>query len=330
MNPEVARLTELVKQEGAFVARVQEEVSKIVVGQKTMVERIIMGLLTGGHVLLEGLPGLAKTLTVKSIADAIDVKFQRVQFTPDLLPSDLTGTMIYNQKTGEFSAKKGPVFTNILLADEINRAPAKVQAALLESMGEKQVTIGDVTYKLEEPFLVLATQNPIEQEGTYPLPEAQMDRFMFKVIVGYPNRFEEMKVLEKQAGGEKLTITPAANGAQILKARAICNAIFMDQKVKEYILDIVFATRDPKSRKELTELEGLIAIGASPRATISLARAAKAKAFIEGRGFVTPDDVKSVAMDILRHRITLSFEAEAEELTAPAVVRKVLAAVPAP
>lgn len=312
------------------MSRVQEEVSKVIVGQKQMVERILMGLLTGGHVLLEGLPGLAKTLTVKSIADAIDMKFQRVQFTPDLLPSDLTGTMIYNQKTGEFTPKKGPVFTNILLADEINRAPAKVQAALLESMGERQVTIGEQTFRMEEPFLVLATQNPIEQEGTYPLPEAQMDRFMFKVHVGYPNRFEEMKVLEKQAGTEKVKINPAANGTQILKARGICDAIFMDQKVKEYILDIVFATREPKARKETAELEQYISIGASPRATISLAKGAKAKAFLEGRGFVTPDDVKAVALDILRHRLTLSFEAEAEEIGAAAVVRKVLAAIPAP
>jgi MoxR-like ATPase len=330
MNPEVARLTELVKQEGAFLTRVQEEVSKVVIGQKVMVERILMGLLTGGHVLLEGLPGLAKTLTVKSVADAIDVRFARVQFTPDLLPSDLTGTMIYNQKTGEFTPKRGPVFTNILLADEINRAPAKVQAALLESMGERQVTIGEQTYRLEEPFLVLATQNPIEQEGTYPLPEAQMDRFMFKVQVGYPNRFEEMKVLEKQSGTERVKISPAGNGVQILKARSICEAIFMDQKVKEYILDIVFATREPKARKETKDLEKLIAIGASPRATIALAKGAKAKAFLEGRGFVTPDDVKAVALDILRHRLTLSFEAEAEEINAPAVVRKVLAAIPAP
>jgi MoxR-like ATPase len=330
MNAEIAQLTELVRQEGAFVARVQEEVGKVIVGQKQMVERIIMGLLTGGHVLLEGLPGLAKTLTVKSIADSVSVQFNRVQFTPDLLPSDLTGTMIYNQKTGEFTAKKGPVFTNILLADEINRAPAKVQAALLESMGERQVTIGDQTYKLPDPFLVLATQNPIEQEGTYPLPEAQMDRFMFKVVVGYPNRHEEMKVLERQSGNEKVSLQPAATGQQLIKARALCNAIFIDQKVKEYILDIVFATREPKARKELRELESMIAIGASPRATISLAKAAKAKAFIEGRGFVSPDDVKAVALDILRHRISLSFEAEAENINAPAIVRKVLSAIPTP
>jgi len=330
MNPEIAQLTELVRQESPFVGKVQEEVAKVIVGQKIMVERILMGLLTGGHVLLEGLPGLAKTLTVKTIADTISVDFKRVQFTPDLLPSDLTGTMIYNQKTGEFSVKKGPVFTNILLADEINRAPAKVQAALLECMGERQVTIGESTHRLAEPFLVLATQNPIEQEGTYPLPEAQMDRFMFKVVVGYPNRSEELKVLERQSGNEKTNSTAVTTGSQILKARAIAQAIFMDQKVKDYILDIVFATREPKSRKELRELESLIQIGASPRATIALAKAAKARAFIEGRAFTIPEDVKAVAQDVLRHRITLSFEAEAEEVTTPVVIKKVLSAISAP
>ena len=330
MNPEIAQLTELVRREGAFVQDVFEETSKVIVGQRVMVERIIMGLLTGGHVLLEGLPGLAKTLTVKTIAESVDIDFNRVQFTPDLLPSDLTGTMIYNQKTGEFSVKKGPVFTNILLADEINRAPAKVQAALLESMAEKQVTIGEETFKLSDPFLVLATQNPIEQEGTYPLPEAQMDRFMFKVVVGYPNRFEEMKILEQQSGGESKKIVAKATPQQIIKARALCSAIFIDQKVKDYILDLVFATREPKARKELKEMASYISVGASPRATISLAKASKAKAFLEGRGFVTPDDVKAVALDILRHRIALSFEAEAEEVDAPQVIKKVLSAVPAP
>jgi MoxR-like ATPase len=330
MNPEVAQLTELIKHEGAFFKQVREEVSKVIVGQADMIEKILMGLLTGGHVLLEGLPGLAKTLAIKSVAQSIHVNFNRVQFTPDLLPSDLTGTMIYNQKTGDFSAKKGPIFTNILLADEINRAPAKVQAALLESMAEKQVTIGETSYKLEDPFLVLATQNPIEQEGTYPLPEAQMDRFMFKVVVGYPNRFEEMKVLEQQASTRKVEIQPAASGAQVVKARNICNAVFMDQKVKDYILDLVFATREAGQKKNLRELAPYISIGASPRATIALARGAKAKAFLEGRGFATPDDVKAVAMDILRHRIVLSFEAQAEEVTAPILIKKLLAAVPAP
>jgi MoxR-like ATPase len=330
MNPEVAQLTELIKHEGAFFKQVREEVSKVIVGQSDMIEKILMGLLTGGHVLLEGLPGLAKTLAIKSVAQSIHVNFNRVQFTPDLLPSDLTGTMIYNQKTGDFSAKKGPIFTNILLADEINRAPAKVQAALLESMAEKQVTIGEQSYKLEDPFLVLATQNPIEQEGTYPLPEAQMDRFMFKVVVGYPNRFEEMKVLEQQASSRKVEIQPVTSGANIVKARNLCNNVFMDQKVKEYILDLVFATREAGQKKNLKELAPYISIGASPRATISLARGAKAKAFLEGRGFATPDDVKAVAMDILRHRIVLSFEAQAEEVSAPILIKKLLAAVPAP
>jgi MoxR-like ATPase len=330
MNPEIAQLTELVRHEGAFVKGLQDEVAKVIVGQRVMVERILMGLLTGGHVLLEGLPGLAKTLTVKTIAEALSVDFKRVQFTPDLLPSDLTGTMIYNQKTGDFTAKKGPVFTNILLADEINRAPAKVQAALLESMGERQVTIGEHTYKLDDPFLVLATQNPIEQEGTYPLPEAQMDRFMFKVVVGYPNRFEELKVLERQSGNDKVTISAVASAAQISKARALTQAIFIDQKVKDYILDIIFATREPKARKETKDLENLIQIGASPRATIALARGAKAKAFLEGRGFVTPDDVKAVSLDVLRHRLILSFEAEAENVNTQAVVKRVISALPSP
>lgn len=330
MNPEVARLTELVRQENPFLAKVQQEVSKIVIGQQVMVERILMGFLTGGHVLLEGLPGLAKTLTVKTVADSISVNFSRVQFTPDLLPSDLTGTMIYNQKTGDFSPKKGPVFTNVLLADEINRAPAKVQAALLECMGEKQVTIGDSSYKMDEPFLVLATQNPIEQEGTYPLPEAQMDRFMFKVVVGYPNRFEELKVLDSQSGVAQPKIQAVTNGAQLLKARGICSSIYIDPKVKEYILDLIFATREPEKFKGLADIKPYISIGASPRATISLAKAAKAKAFFEGRGFVTPDDVKSVATDILRHRIVMSFEAEAEDVDATHVIREVFSAIVAP
>lgn len=330
MNNDVNQLTELIKQESVFVQKVRDEVAKAVIGQADMIEKIIMGLLTGGHVLLEGLPGLAKTLTIKSVAKAIHVDFNRVQFTPDLLPSDLTGTMIYNQKSGDFSAKKGPVFTNILLADEINRAPAKVQAALLESMAEKQVTIGETSYQLEDPFLVLATQNPIEQEGTYPLPEAQMDRFMFKVVVGYPNRFEEAKVLEQESGQQKVSIEPVASSAQIVKSRHICQAIFIDQKVKDYILDLVFATREAGSKKNLREIAPFISVGASPRATIALAKGAKAKAFIEGRGFVTPDDVKAVAMDILRHRMVLSFEAQAEEITAPALIKKLLALVPAP
>lgn len=330
MSTNVSQLTELVRQEGQFFEQVKSEVGRVIIGQEQMVERILMGLLTGGHVLLEGLPGLAKTMTIRTVADVLDVNFHRIQFTPDLLPSDLTGTMIFNQKSGEFSVKKGPVFCNILLADEINRAPAKVQSALLECMSERQVTIGDQTYPLEEPFLVLATQNPIEQEGTYPLPEAQMDRFMFKVNVGYPRRGDEKKILESQSGNERAHLKAVANGTQLLKARGICQAIFIDEKVKDYIVDLVFATREPESRKECRELKPFIRIGASPRATISLAKAARAKAFLEKRGYVTPDDVKSVAMDVLRHRIILSFEAEAEEVDSPQIIRKVLSAVPTP
>jgi len=330
MTNNVAQLTELVKQESLFIEQVRSEVSKIIIGQQNMVDRVLMGLLTGGHVLLEGLPGLAKTLTVSTLAKTLSVKFQRIQFTPDLLPSDLTGTMIYNQQTGSFSVKKGPVFCNILLADEINRAPAKVQSALLECMSERQVTIGEQTFVLENPFLVLATQNPIEQEGTYPLPEAQMDRFMFKVHVGYPNRFEEGKILDTQSGNEKPTVNPIASAEQLLKARSLCQAIYIDDKVKEYIVSLVFATREAKENKGTKELAPYISIGASPRATLSLAKAARAKAFFDKRGFVTPDDVKSVAHDILRHRLILSFEAEAEEISTQQIITKVLSAVPTP
>jgi len=330
MKEEVSQITEAVRQEGVFLSQVQTEIAKVVVGQESMIQRILMGMLCGGHVLLEGLPGLAKTLTVRSVAEALDIQFNRVQFTPDLLPSDLTGTMIYNQKNGDFNVKKGPIFTNILLADEINRAPAKVQAALLECMAEKQVSIGDTTYKMDEPFLVFATQNPIEQEGTYPLPEAQMDRFMFKVVVGYPTKEEEKIVLQKQVLKSAEKINPCGGIENILKAREVCGRVFMDSKVEDYILEIVFATREPEKRAETKELKGYISIGASPRATIFLAKAAKAKAFLDGRGFCTPDDVKSVAQDILRHRIMMSFEADAEEVDSLQVIRRVLSAVPAP
>jgi len=324
------QLAELIKHEGGFVKQLEGEISKVIVGQKKMIERILMGLLTGGHVLLEGLPGLAKTLAVKTFADLMELNFKRIQFTPDLLPSDLTGTMIFNPKSGEFAPKKGPVFANIVLADEINRAPAKVQSALLECMAEKQVTIGEVTYRLEEPFIVLATQNPIEQEGTYKLPEAQMDRFMFKVIIPYPTKAEELKILETQASINADGLKAVASKNQILKARSLCQEIYLDAKVKDYIVDIVFATRDPKAKKELREIEEYIQIGASPRATLSLARAARAKAFLEGRAFVTPDDVKSIAPDVLRHRVILSFEAEAQEVNSQQIVNKILAALPTP
>lgn len=330
MATDLNQLAELIKQEGAFVKQLESEMGKVIIGQKRMVERILMGLLSGGHILLEGLPGLAKTLAVKTLADLVHLSFKRLQFTPDLLPSDLTGTMIFNPKSGEFFPKKGPIFANIVLADEINRAPAKVQSALLECMAERQVTIGEETYKLDEPFIVLATQNPIEQEGTYRLPEAQMDRFMFKIVIPYPTKIEELKILETQASMKDVKLQPVATGNQILKARGICNEIYLDAKVKDYIVDIVFATRDPKSRKELREIEEYIQIGASPRATLALARASRAKAFIEGRAFVTPDDVKAIAPDVLRHRVLLSFEAEAQEVSSHQVVTKILTALPTP
>ncbi len=324
------QLAELIKHEGGFVRQLEDEMGKVIIGQKKMVERILMGLLSGGHILLEGLPGLAKTLAVKTMADLVELSFKRLQFTPDLLPSDLTGTMIFNPKTGEFSPKKGPIFANIVLADEINRAPAKVQSALLECMAERQVTIGEVTYKLDEPFIVLATQNPIEQEGTYRLPEAQMDRFMFKILIPYPSKSEELKILETQASSKDAQLKPVATANQLLKARSLCNEIYLDAKVKDYIVEIVFATRDPKSKKELKEIQEFIQIGASPRATLALARASRAKAFLEGRAFVTPDDVKAIAPDVLRHRIILSFEAEAQEVSSQQVVNKILSGLPTP
>lgn len=324
------QLAELIKHEGGFIKQLESEMGRVIVGQKKMVERILMGLLSGGHILLEGLPGLAKTLAVKTLADLIELSFRRLQFTPDLLPSDLTGTMIFNPKTGEFFPKKGPIFANIVLADEINRAPAKVQSALLECMAEKQVTIGEETYKLTEPFVVLATQNPIEQEGTYRLPEAQMDRFMFKVLIPYPSKADELKILETQSGLKDVALKPVATANQILKARSLCQEIYLDAKVKDYIIEIVFATREPKARKELREIEEYIQVGASPRATLALARASRAKAFIEGRAFVTPDDVKAIAPDVLRHRVILSFEAEAQEVNSQQVVNKILSALPTP
>ena len=305
------------------------EVKKIVVGQDHFLERVMVAMLAGGHLLVEGVPGLAKTLTVKTLAATIRGQFKRIQFTPDLVPSDLVGTRIYNQKTGDFSTALGPVFTNLLLADEINRAPAKVQSALLEAMQEKQVTIGDQTYKLDEPFLVLATQNPIEQEGTYPLPEAQVDRFMLKLKIGYPSRAEERQILEVMA---KTTGTPTCSAvvtpAQILKAREIINDIYVDDKVKDYIVDLVCATRDPDHYK--IAVKDFIQLGASPRATIALTLAAKAYAFLKGRGYVTPQDVKSIGMDVLRHRVAITYEAEAEEKTSETVIQKIFDELPVP
>lgn len=323
MSTDLMNLTNQIKNESQFISRVMQEVSKVVIGQKEMLEGIMISLLTGGHVLLEGVPGLAKTLTISSVSQATSLMFQRIQFTPDLLPSDLIGTMIFNQKTGEFVAKKGPVFTNIVLADEINRAPAKVQSALLEAMAEKQVTIGDTTYKLPQPFLVLATQNPLEQEGTYPLPEAQMDRFMFKIIVTYPDKKEERVILENMSRENVEKINPVVDAAELIRARELVNRIYLDEKIKNYIVDIVMATRKP-SEYGLARLNNLISVGGSPRATISLTRAAMAHAFIEGRGYVTADDVKAIAYEVLRHRLILTYEAEAEEIKSDQVISEIL------
>jgi MoxR-like ATPase len=313
----------------ALVQGVVRQVGRRVVGQDYMVERLLISLLTGGHVLLEGVPGLAKTLTVSTLAETISTTFQRIQFTPDLLPADIIGTQIYEPATGQFRIKQGPIFANIILADEINRAPAKVQAALLEAMQEKQVTIGGQTFPLEEPFLVLATQNPIEQEGTYPLPEAQVDRFMLKLRVGYPTRDEEKEIMRRMAGGAKIDITHAATPQQILDARRRIADLYMDERIVDYIVDIVHATREPAAAG-LAELAPLVEFGASPRATIALAQASRAHAFLRGRTFVTPDDVKALAHDVLRHRVVTTFEAEAEEVTSDDIVTRVLGKVESP
>lgn len=316
-------------QDAALVQGVLREVGKRIVGQEYMVERLLISLLTGGHVLLEGVPGLAKTLTVRTLAETVRTTFQRIQFTPDLLPADIVGTQIFDQPTGEFRVKHGPIFANIILADEINRAPAKVQAALLEAMQEKQVTIGGTTYRLAEPFLVLATQNPIEQEGTYPLPEAQVDRFMMKLRVGYPTRVEEKEILRRMAGGGSIEISPVASPAELLDARRRIAGLYMDDNIVDYIVDLVHATRAP-SDVGAADLKPLIEFGASPRATIALGQAARAHAFLRGRAFVTPDDVKSIAPDVLRHRVLTSFEADAEGVTSDTIVERVLSVVKTP
>jgi MoxR-like ATPase len=312
-----------------LIQGVLDQVAKRVVGQDTMVERLIISLLTGGHVLLEGVPGLAKTLTVRTLAETVDTTFSRIQFTPDLLPADVVGTQIYDQSTGKFSVKQGPIFANIVLADEINRAPAKVQAALLEAMQEKQVTIGGTTFKLDEPFLVLATQNPIEQEGTYPLPEAQVDRFMLKLHVGYPTRDEEKEIMRRMAGGAAIAVDAVATPQAIMAARERISELFLDARIVDYIVDLVAATRAPADFK-LGDLASLIEFGASPRATIALAQSSRAHAFLRGRDFVSPDDVKAMAPDVLRHRVLLTYEAEAESVTSDQVVQRVLDAVPSP
>ena len=327
---DIAQLNEKIKNESAFIDLLFSEIGKVIVGQKAMVERLIVGLLSNGHVLLEGVPGLAKTLAIKSLASAMKAKFQRIQFTPDLLPADLIGTMIYNQKDGKFLIKKGPVFANFILADEINRAPAKVQSALLEAMQERQITIGEDTFKLEEPFLVLATQNPIEQEGTYPLPEAQVDRFMLKIKITYPTREEELKIMHRNV--DNITdqkIQPVITPQDILNARKLIREIYVDEKIDRYILDIVFATRNPKEYG-LDNLVDMISYGASPRATINLALGARAMAFIRRRGYVIPEDVRSICMDVLRHRIAVTYEAEAEDITTEYVIQEILNKIEVP
>ncbi len=329
MSVDILALNEAIKQESQFVDKALREVSKVVVGQTEMLEGILMGLLTGGHVLLEGVPGLAKTLTISSVSQAISLEFQRVQFTPDLLPTDLIGTMIFNPKSGEFAPKKGPIFTNIVLADEINRAPAKVQSALLEAMAEKQVTIGDQTYKLEKPFLVLATQNPLEQEGTYPLPEAQMDRFMFKIVVTYPKKSEELEILNKMATDKVPVIEKVIQREELMRAKERVDMIYLDEKVKNYIVEIVMASRQPGDYG-LSHVENLLAVGGSPRATISLTRAAKAHAFLRSRGYVTAEDVKAIAYNVLRHRLILTYEAEAENMKSEDIIKEILNHVEVP
>ena len=326
---DVQQIKEQVVKQSEQIEQVKAEVRKFLVGQDRMLSRLLVALLTGGHVLLEGVPGLAKTTAIKALAAAIDCKFNRIQFTPDLLPADLIGTLIYNPREGTFSTKKGPVFANLVLADEVNRAPSKVQSALLEAMQERQVTIGDTTYPLEEPFLVLATQNPIEQEGTYPLPEAQVDRFMLKVVIGYPSKTEERKVMDSVLDDVRHDIRPVLKPEELFAIRQTVASIYMDDKVKDYVLEIVTATREPAAYK-LNELTPLIEYGASPRASINLCLAARANAFLSARGYVTPQDVKELACEVLRHRIILSYEAEAEEKSTDDVVKKILDSVPVP
>ena len=327
---DIKLLNEKIQYAATFVDKLHAELSKVIVGQLYMVDRLMIGLLSNGHVLLEGVPGLAKTLTIKSLAQAVHARFSRIQFTPDLLPADVVGTMIYNQQRNEFVIRKGPIFANFILADEINRAPAKVQSALLEAMQERQVTIGDETHKLEEPFLVLATQNPIDQEGTYSLPEAQMDRFMLKVVVGYPNRNEEQMIIRQQVQGEEIPqINPVVSTTEIMNAKRLVRQVYMDEKVEQYILDIVFATRTPE-QFGLGALRPMISYGGSPRASINLALAAKAHAFMNKRGFVIPDDVKAICKDVMRHRIGLTYEAEAENMTSERIVDEILNVIVVP
>ena len=337
MTPENAKSPDDIKvihgriyEQSVFVDRLTSEIGKVIVGQRYMIERLLIGLLTNGHILLEGVPGLAKTLAVRTMASTVAAHFQRIQFTPDLLPADLTGTMIYEAGSGEFIAKKGPIFAHLILADEINRAPAKVQSALLEAMQEHQVTIGEETFPLEDPFLVLATQNPIEQEGTYPLPEAQVDRFMLKLTTTYPRREEELEILNRMTTGQPVEVEQVVSLEDIVQARSTINQVYMDEKIKQYIVDLVFATRNPEDYRELGDIRDLIEYGASPRATIYLATAARAHAFLRRRGYVTPEDVKSIGMDVLRHRVIITYEAEAEDMTSEQILQRVFDCVEIP
>ena len=329
MQSELRVINEMVMAESEFVDKLTAEVGKVIVGQRYMVERILIGLLTGGHVLLEGVPGLAKTMTVKTLSDAVNLDFSRIQFTPDLLPADIMGTTIYTPQTGDFTAKKGPVFANLVLADEINRAPAKVQSALLEAMQERQVTLGDTTYELPRPFLVMATQNPIEQEGTYPLPEAQLDRFMLMIKVGYPTRAEEREIMERMTAMTTPEASQVIEAEDLLKASKVVQQVYIDNKVKDYIVDVVAATRAPREYG-LDEIADFIEFGASPRASIYLNTAARAHAFLRHRGFVTPEDIKSIGADVLRHRVILTYEAEAEEITSEDIIRKLFEQIEVP
>jgi len=329
MDVDIRAINEKIERESAFVDLLTNEMNKVIVGQKEMIERLLIGLLGNGHILLEGVPGLAKTLAINTLAKAVQGSFSRVQFTPDLLPADVVGTMIYNMKENDFMIKKGPIFANFVLADEINRAPAKVQSALLEAMQERQITIGDTTFKLDEPFLVMATQNPVEQEGTYPLPEAQVDRFMLKVVIDYPKLSDEQQIMRQNLSGGYATINPVVSVDQIIKAREAVNEVYMDEKIEKYILDIVFATRYPENYN-LSKLKPLISFGASPRGSINLARAAKCHAFIRRRGYVIPEDVRAIVYDVLRHRIGITYEAEAENITSVNIISSIINEVEVP
>ncbi|MDD5084753.1 MAG: MoxR family ATPase [Candidatus Omnitrophica bacterium] len=329
MEANIREINEKIKREHVIIEQLFAEIGKVIVGQKYIIERLLIGLLANGHILIEGVPGLAKTMCVRTLAHTIHTKFQRIQFTPDLLPADLIGTLVYNPKDGNFTTKKGPIFSNIILADEINRAPSKVQSALLEAMQERQVTISENTFPLEEPFLVLATQNPIEQEGTYPLPEAQVDRFMLKLKITYPNKNEEKQILERMSRGTEPSVNAVIEPKEIFRLRELMHSIYIDEKIKDYIIDIVFATRQPEKYK-LESLKNLIAYGASPRASIMMTVAAKSHAFIQGRGYVTPEDVKQMGMDILRHRVLLSYEAEAEEKTSEDIISAIFDQIEVP